>query len=64
MKTFPRKPIQLDQLDLFRPKANRPQWKSLSPKTKRQVTTLLAQLIAEFVRDQTQPKDQKESIDE
>ncbi len=49
MKMFPRKPAKPEQLELFRPKVDRPQWQSLSPKVKRQVTAILAQLIADFV---------------
>jgi hypothetical protein len=64
MQKFPRKPVGYEQLDLFRPTADRPQWKNLPAKVRHQVATMLAQLIAEFVSDQTQSKDQKALIDE
>ncbi len=64
MKMFPRKPAKPEQLELFRPKVDRPQWQSLSPKVKRQVTAILAQLIADFVAADRQRKHQKELIDE
>ncbi|TWU39753.1 hypothetical protein [Novipirellula artificiosorum] len=64
MQKFPRKPVEHEQLDLFRPMTNRPQWKNLPAKVRHQVASMLAQLIAEFVSDQTHSKDQKELIDE
>ena len=49
MKMFPRKPAKPEQLEYGGPKVDRPQWQRLSPKVKRQVTAILAQLIADFV---------------
>ena len=56
--------IETEQLELFGQKTNKPNWQSLPPKAKQQAAMLLAQLIADYVSNQTATSDQKELIDE
>ena len=53
----------LEQLNLFRPKPTRPKWESLPTRTKKHVTSLLAQLIVDNALTRAS-SDQKELIDE
>ena len=52
-----------EQLDLFRPQPVRLQWEALPNGVKKQVATLLAQLIVDTALRHL-PSDQKELIDE
>jgi hypothetical protein len=56
--------FEAEQLDLFRPRTARPNWHSMPSEAKHRATNLLAQLIADYVSNQTAASDQKELTDE
>ena len=64
MQTGYPKRVELEQLDLFRPRPARPNWHSLPTEAKHRATELLAQLIADQVSKRLTVSDQKELIDE
>ena len=58
------KNFESEQLDLFRPRATRPDWHSMPTEAKHRATEFLAQLIADHVSKLLTASDQKELIDE
>ena len=56
--------VRYEQLDLFRPRANRPRWSDVSDPTKTEVQRLLAQMFLEAATARDDEIGRKEEDDE